>query len=95
MYAFMALMSDASVERCYRVEEWRGENHKPIAIGVAEAGEEWVRMAIDHESGLLRIRGFETEEEAYVDAEETTSADLYCGLTVAAVRRAEDLAQEE
>lgn len=95
MYAFLNLMSDADVERCYRVEEWRGEEHEPIAIGVAEAGEEWVRMAIDHESGLLRIRGFAAEEQARVDAEESTSADLYCGLTVAAVRRASELRQEE
>lgn len=95
MVAFMDAMSDASEERCYRVEEWRGENHEPIAIGVAEAGEEWVRMAIDHESGLLRIRGFAAEEQARVDAEESTSADLYCGLTVAAVRRASELRQEE
>lgn len=95
MVAFMDAMSDASERRCYRVEEWRGKCHEPIAIGVAEAGEEWVRMAVDYDDGLLRIRGFETEEEACVDAEESTSTDIYCGLTVAVVRRAEDLAQEE
>ena len=93
MTAFMDRMADASADRRFRVEEWRGEEHILVAFGNADSGDGWASVMMDHAKGWVRVRGWPSETQARKAAEAETCMDLYGGLSVSAAVRASDLAQ--